>query len=170
DTSVGILVLAVAILAAAAAAAYRFWRTLREAPRALAEAGRSRRQSRGSRALARAMAAVAAGEAEEAVRLARRADNLLDDPGLTLPLKAQAARLSGDEAAARRCYEAMAANESTAFVGISGLLGLARKAGDTDQALRLARPMCCAPTRPGCSTTCSSCRCGPVTGMRRWRP
>ncbi|MFQ5955743.1 MAG: heme biosynthesis HemY N-terminal domain-containing protein, partial [Kiloniellales bacterium] len=52
DTSVGVLVLAVAILAAAAAAVYRFWRTLREAPRALAVAGRSRRQSRGSRALA----------------------------------------------------------------------------------------------------------------------
>ncbi len=139
DTSVGVLLLAVVLLAAAAAAAYRFWRTLRVAPRALVEAGRGHRRNRGSRALAQAMAAVAAGDADEAVRLARRADNLLDDPGLTLPLMAQAARLSGDQAAAKRCYEAMAANRSTAFVGISGLLGLARQAGDTGEALRLAR-------------------------------
>ncbi len=139
DTYVGILLLAVVLLAVTAAAGYRFWRTLRVAPRALVEAGRGHRRNRGSRALAQAMAAVAAGDADQAVRLARRADNLLDDPGLTLPLMAQAARLSGDQLAAKRCYEAMAANRSTAFVGISGLLGLARKAGDTGEALRLAR-------------------------------
>ena len=138
DTSVGILALALALIVVAAALVYRIWRFLRGAPRALAEAGRERRRSRGYRALGQGMAAVAAGDAAEAARLARRADNLLDDPGLTLPLKAQAARLGGDEAAAKRCYEAMAANQQTAFLGVSGLLTLARKAGDTDAALRLA--------------------------------
>lgn len=138
ETSVGILALAVALMAVAAALLYRFWRFLIGAPDAIADAGRERRRSRGYRALGQGMAALVAGDAAEAARLARRADNLLDDPGLTLPLKAQAARLAGDAAAAKRAYEALAANEETAFLGVSGLLTLARQAGDTDEALRLA--------------------------------
>jgi HemY protein len=139
DTSVGVVAVALTLLVGVAAIAYRFWRFLRQAPRAVVDAARGGRRGRGYRALAQGMAAVAAGDAAEAARLARRADNLLNDPALTLPLRAQAAQLNGDPATARQHYEAMLDNAETAFLGVRGLLRLARESGDTEAALKLAR-------------------------------
>jgi HemY protein len=138
DTSVGIMVVALALMLAVTALGYRFWRFLRQVPAALVGAARGGRQERGIRALAQGMAAVAAGDAAEAARLARRADNLLNDSALTLTLKAQAAQLNGDQAAARRHYAAMLDNDETTLLGMRGLLRLARESGDTEEAMRLA--------------------------------
>ncbi len=138
DTSVGILILAVAVLAAVAALMYRFWRFLLQAPRDLAQRVRAGKRQRGYQALTQGMVAVAAGEREEAARWARKADTLLDEPPLTMLLSAQAAQLSGDEAAARRYFTAMLDNEETRFLGLRGLLTQALREGDETRALDLA--------------------------------
>jgi HemY protein len=85
------------------------------------------------------MVAVAAGEREEAARWARKADTLLDEPPLTMLLSAQAAQLTGDEAAARRYFTSMLDNEETRFLGLRGLLTQALREDDEARALDLAR-------------------------------
>ncbi len=139
DTSVGVLLLAAGLLAAAAAILYRIWGGLWNVPRQLGRARRERRLRRGHLALARGMVAVAAGDTHEARRQARRADELLDDPPLTLLLAAQAAQLEGDEAAAETRFTAMLERPETEFVGLRGLMLLAQRHGDAGRALDLAR-------------------------------
>ncbi len=139
DTTVGAMLLGVGLLAAAAAVLYRLWGGLWNLPRHLGRARRDRRNRRGHLALAKGMVAVAAGDTSEARRQARRADELLDDPPLTLLLAAQAAQLERDEGAARVHFEAMLERPETEFVGVRGLLMLAQRGGDHASALELAR-------------------------------
>ncbi len=139
DTSVALLALAVAAVAAATAVVYRFWLFLRRTPASLRRALKERRRRKGYLALTQGMVAVAAGDAKEARKQAGRADVLLGDPALTLLLSAQAAQLGGDERAAERFFLAMRDRPETAFLGLRGLLNQAVKKGDRDGALRLAR-------------------------------
>ncbi len=139
DISVGVLVLALAGFAILVALSYRFWRFLRRAPRDLNVSVKAGRRRRGYQALTQGMVAVAAGESEEAARWARKADALLDEPPLTMLLSAQAAQLSGDEAAARRYFTAMLDNEETRFLGLRGLLTQALREGQQARALELVR-------------------------------
>lgn len=139
DTSVGILLIAVFLVAAVAALAYRLWLGLRRSPRQARRALISSRRRRGYKALTRGMVAVAAGDADEARRSARRADALLDEPPLTMLLSAQAAQLQGDEAAAERYFTAMLDNEETRFLGLRGLLMRAMRTGNQSLALDYAR-------------------------------
>lgn len=138
DMSVGILVLFVALFIAAAVAISRFWGAIRRAPGRFLDMRRTSRRDRGYKALTQGMVAVAAGDVGEARRWARKADALLDDPPLTMLLSAQAAQLGGEEAAARRYFEAMLDHPDTAFLGVRGLLMQSIKAGDKVEALRLA--------------------------------
>ncbi|MFQ5774295.1 MAG: heme biosynthesis protein HemY [Kiloniellaceae bacterium] len=139
ETSVGILLLAVALVAAAAALVYRFWRVLYRAPRDLGRSLQASRRRRGYKALTQGMVAVAAGEAAEAARWAKRADALLDEPPLTMLLSAQAAQLNGDGAAAKRYFTAMLDNRETRFLGLRGLLTQALRDGDEQAALDYVR-------------------------------
>jgi len=139
DTSAAFLLVITAAVAAAAAAAYRMWLALRRAPQTFRDSRRSSRRRRGYESLTQGMVAVAAGDAEEALRQARRADNLLGDPPLTMLLSAQAAQLNGDEAAARSYFTAMLDRSETAFLGLRGLLIQAERDGDREVTLRLAR-------------------------------
>ena len=138
DMSVGILVLFVALLALAAVVTSRFWGAIRRAPGRFLDMRRTSRRDRGYKALTQGMVAVAAGDVGEARRWARKADALLDDPPLTMLLSAQAAQLGGEEAAARRYFEAMLDHPDTAFLGVRGLLMQSIKGGDKVEALRLA--------------------------------
>ncbi len=138
ETSFWLPVLVLLAFVIVGALAYRIWRFLRRAPRQLVEASRSSRQRRGYKALSHGMVALAAGDAGEAMRHARRANALLDDAPLTMLLTAQAAQLGGDEAAAKRYFEAMRSNPETAFLAVRGLLTQAVKAEDGGEALRLA--------------------------------
>ncbi len=135
---VGILVLAIVLLVVIAAAIYRFWRSLRRAPGRIAEHRGASRRQRGYQALTQGMVAVAAGDSREAMRSARKADSLLNEPPLTMLLSAQAAQLDGDEDAARRYFEAMLSEPEMAFLGVRGLLMQAVRRDDTEEALRLA--------------------------------
>ena len=138
DMSVGILVLMVALVVVAAVVIARFWGAIRRAPGRFLDMRRTSRRERGYKALTQGMVAVAAGDVGEARRWARKADALLDDPPLTMLLSAQAAQLGGEEAAARRYFEAMLEHPDTAFLGVRGLLMQSIKAGDNVEALRLA--------------------------------
>ncbi len=139
DTSVAILLLCVGLVAIGFAIACRLWLALRAAPGRYRLHRRAARRQDGYRALARGMAAVAAGDAEEARRQARRAERLIDERPLTLPLSAQAARLEGDTRAARGYFEAMLERPETAVLALRGLLGLARRDGDETAALDYVR-------------------------------
>jgi HemY protein len=139
DTSVGILLLAVGLLAGVAAVIYRLWRGLRRMPKDVGHSLRQSRQRRGYRALTQGMVAVAAGEAGEARRWARKADDLLDEPPLTMLLSAQAAQLNGDDQAAKRYFTAMLERDETHFLGLRGLITQALHDGDEAAALAYVR-------------------------------
>jgi len=139
ETTVGILVLGAVVLAGIVALAYRFWRGLVGAPRALGRVRRGTRKDQGYRAISQGLVAVAAGDAEAARRFARKADQLVDDPPLTMLLSAQAAQLGGDDGAARRYFEAMLKRPEMEFLGLRGLLTQAMREGDRPRALQLAR-------------------------------
>lgn len=138
DTSVGVLGAGVLILGAVLALLYMVWRGLVGAPGAWFGRRSESRRRRGYRALSLGMVAVAAGDADEAQRQARRAENLLEDPPLTMLLSAQAAQLTGDKHAAQRYFTTMLENPETAFLGIRGLLMQANREGNAPEALRLA--------------------------------
>jgi HemY protein len=117
---------------------YRFWRGALGAPSAFLARRHYKRREDGYRALALGMAAAAAGDPEEAKRLARRADSLLQDPDLTRLLSAQAASLNGDRVSARRYFDALVENDETAFLGLTGLMRQAMADGDDEAVLNLA--------------------------------
>ncbi|SDG30249.1 HemY protein [Limimonas halophila] len=139
ETSFGILLLIVAAVAVIAALTYRFWGGLLRVPGNIGQFWRNRRRQHGYRALTQGMVAVAAGEPQEARRFARKADDLLDDPPLTMLLSAQAAQLNGDEEAAARYFTAMLEDPETRFLGLRGLLRQAQHEGNWQAALQYAR-------------------------------
>jgi len=127
------------LLLVAVLALYRGWRWLQEGPGAWRRKRQLGRQRRGYEALTRGLVAVAAGDAGQGHKLARRADHLLQGAPLTRLLAAQAAQLDGDETAARRHFEALKADPETEFLGVRGLLVLAKRAGERERALDLAK-------------------------------
>ena len=135
ETSVGILLLAVYLAVLIGATFYYIWRVLRRAPFIASSSIQAGRKQRGYKALTQGMVAVAAGDADEARRMAKKAEVLLDEPPLTMLLQAQAAQLGGDEAAARRYFKAMLERDETRFMGLRGLLMQALRDGDQTQAL-----------------------------------
>ena len=138
DTSVAMLAFLIAFVTVLGALIYRFWRFLRALPATIADMLRLRRRRRGYEALSAGMIAAAAGDSGEAQKQARRAESLLEDLSATRLLRAEAARLGGDTATARRTYEEMSESPKTALIGLRGLLDQAEAAGDTAEALRLA--------------------------------
>lgn len=96
------------------------------------------RERRGFTAAAQGMIAMAEGDGRAAMSHARKAERLLDRPGLTQILVAQAAEASGDADTARRYYKKLASSPDTAYVGVRGLLTEALNKGDTERALKLA--------------------------------
>jgi len=138
DTSVPILLLAIAIAVAAILVLWRVLRWTTGAPVRVVMRRRALRQQRGYQALAHGMAAAAAGHGKEARRHAARAEKLLADPALTSVLSAQAATLTGDGKGAHGHFAAMLEHPETAALGLRGLLREALAAGDRDDAIELA--------------------------------
>ncbi|MEM7225307.1 MAG: heme biosynthesis HemY N-terminal domain-containing protein [Pseudomonadota bacterium] len=136
---IAVVILAVALVAAVIAFLYRIWVAIMGAPKSLGRRAQESKRHRGYKALSQGMAAVAAGDGPEARKLARKAENLLDDPPLTLLLSAQAAQLGGDDQAAQRYFEAMLEREETRFMGLRGLVMQALRDGDRSTALRYLR-------------------------------
>ncbi len=139
EPPIGFLVLATIVLSAAVILLYRIVRGILGTPGRIGRALSSGKRKRGFKALSQGMVAVAAGDAQEAARWARKADDLLEDPPLTLLLSAQAAQLNGDETAAEKYFNAMLEKPETRFLGLRGLLMQALRKGDDQGALGYVR-------------------------------
>ncbi len=139
EPPIGLVVLAAVVFSIAVAVLYRIIRAILGTPGAIGRALSSGRRRRGYKALSQGMVAVAAGDAQEAARWARRADDLLEDPPLTLLLSAQAAQLGGDDKAAEKYFNAMLEKPETRFLGLRGLLMQALRTGDDQRALGYVR-------------------------------
>jgi HemY protein len=95
DTSVGVLMISVLVLILVSVGGWLVYRWIVGAPGALLEGWGESRRRRGYRELTQGLAAVAAGDGVEAQKHARKAEQLLSEPALTLLLSAQAAQLNG---------------------------------------------------------------------------
>src|SRR6476660_845161 len=138
DTSLGVLLVAVVVLILLGVALWLGYRWIVGAPGALIEGWGESRRRKGYRELTQGLAAVAAGDGPEAQRHARRAEQLLGEPPLTLLLSAQAAQLNGDRDGAQRAFTAMLDDEHMAFLGLRGLITQALREGDQAKALSYA--------------------------------
>mgnify|MGYP003986517575 FL=1 len=138
DTSIGVLLAVVFLISVCLAIVFRVWFYIRNAPKRVGKARRDWRRERGYKALTQGMVAIAAGDAQEARRQARKAENLLAEPPLTMLLSAQAAQMSGDDKAASKFFEKMSERKDTKYLGIHGMLNQAIQEGDKDVALDLA--------------------------------
>jgi len=138
ETSIGVLLSGILIVSICLTIVYRIWFFIRNAPKRVSKVHLDWRRNRGYKALTQGMVAVAAGDAQEARRQARKAENFLADPPLTMLLSAQAAQLSGDEKAAGKFFEKMSERKDTKYLGIHGMLNQAIQDGDKDVALELA--------------------------------
>jgi HemY protein len=139
DTSVGVLIAALAIAALALWLFLGLITRLMRLPARFRRNRRERRRRHGEIALTRGMVALAAGDAAGARRHAGRAEALLQRSPLTLLLSAQAAQLAGDVTAARGSYTALLGEKDGEFLALRGLIGQALGSGDREEALRLAR-------------------------------
>jgi len=138
DSSVGALLVAVVVLILVCIGGWLLYRWIVGAPFALLEGWGESRKKRGYRALTQGLAAVAAGDGAEARKQARKAEQLLAEPPLTLLLSAQAAQLVGDSDGAQRAFNAMLEDEQMAFLGLRGLIAQALREGDQAKALTYA--------------------------------
>lgn len=139
ETSMSAAVVAAVVAAAALIMSYRAISAVLGGPAAFGRFRARRRREQGLEALTRGLVAVAAGDSQAAQRMARRAEDLLKEPPLTLLLSAQAAQLRGDDGAARYYFRSMLETSDTVFLGVRGLLTQALKEGDRVEALAQAR-------------------------------
>jgi HemY protein len=96
------------------------------------------REQRGLSALSAGMIAMAEGDLRRARGEADKAGKLLGAHDMVSLLRAQIAEAGGDTRAAREHYRGLARQQSTAVVGVRGLLGQALREGDLRKALKLA--------------------------------
>ncbi len=107
-------------------------------PAAIAAHARERRKREGYDALSRGLLAIGVGDRALAQRYASIAARNLPREPLTGLLKAQAAQLKGDKAAARRAFEAMLDDSETHLLGVRGLFLEAKRSKDNIAAQALA--------------------------------
>jgi HemY protein len=138
DTSVAVLLIAVAAVSMLAILAWSMLRALLRTPARLRLARQARRGRRGYLALSRGLIAVGSGDARSARKFADEAGRIAPDEPLTLLLGAQAAQLSGDRAAAEHTFQAMAQREDTRLLGLHGLFIEAQRRADSAAARLLA--------------------------------
>jgi HemY protein len=138
ETSVGVLLAVVALLAVVVILLWRVWRGLRATPHAIGRMQSRRRRNRGYISLVRAHSAIAAGDGATALRHAGDA-GAVAEPALAHLAAAEAAELAGDAARAETEYAVLAERPDTALIGLRGQIGLAESRGDLLRAIALAR-------------------------------
>lgn len=135
-----IYIAAIALLAALALLMF-LWSLLRyllSRPSAVTQFVYRRRERRGLDALSRGMVAVAAGDRHLSQKYAALAHKALPDEALTRLLRAQAAQLRGDRAAAREIFQAMTEQADTELLGLRGLFLEAKREQEPEAALQFA--------------------------------
>jgi len=143
DTSVGVVVSAVALIVVAASVLVLFGAALRRVPQHMQRRRAARRRSAGEAALTAGVVALASGQPSAARLAAQRAAALLatvpsGGAPMALLVAAEAATQEGDTAAARAAYRTLLDRPDTEFLGLRGLIGQALRAGDDGIALSLA--------------------------------
>jgi len=129
------IVVAIALVVAVVIAMILFWSLIKlimSGPQAFTDFLSLRRERSGYNALSSGMLAVGSGNVKLAAKHATQANRLLADEPLTLLLKAQTAQLQGDNAAARRIFDAMLLRSDTELLGLHGLFVEAQRAGDME--------------------------------------
>lgn len=139
QTSVPVVVIALIVLVAVFLGVFRLVGYILAGPGRIRDYMRGNRNEKGYRALTEGMAAIASGDWRQAGKAAERADRFLESPAMSRLLKAQAAQLAGDEAAAETHFRAMLDTPETELVALRGLLIQAGQKGDHDRALELAK-------------------------------
>jgi HemY protein len=148
ETSVALLLIAVAVISGLGILAWSMLRTLVRTPARLRLTRQARRGRRGYLALSRGLIAVGSGDARSARKFADEAGRIAPDEPLTLLLGAQAAQLSGDRAAAERTFQVMAQREDTRLLGLHGLFIEAQRRADPATAQLLAEEAAKSPEAP----------------------
>ncbi len=138
DTSVMVLVMAVAAVAAFSVMLWSAIRAIIRSPGLIARYIDTRRGVRGYRAVSQGLVAVGSGDARAARKFTDEAKRIAPHEPLTLLLSAQTAQLSGDRGAAASTFLEMAGRDDTKLLGLHGLFIEARRRGDPAAALLYA--------------------------------
>ncbi|PZQ45261.1 MAG: heme biosynthesis protein HemY [Micavibrio aeruginosavorus] len=136
----GIFLLGLTLFLLAALSVFRLIGTIVSLPKNFSRNRQERARAKGFQSLTRGFVAIAAGDAKKATQYAKEVRNLLpDERGLPLLLEAQAARLRGEESAARISFEKLLEDKDAAFFGVRGLLKSSLDEGDSMKALGYAK-------------------------------
>jgi HemY protein len=130
ETSVMVLVVAVAAIAVFTVMVWTIVRAILRSPDALRFHLRMRRGMRGYHAVSQGLVAVGSGDVRAARKFAEEAARIAPNEPLTLLLTAQASQLSGDRDAAARSFNAMTARDDTRLLGLHGLYIEAQRRSD----------------------------------------
>lgn len=139
QTRLGVMLGLVAALGFVLALLLELLGWLRRTPRRLRVRRERLRERKGYQELSMGLIAAAAGDLTGARVHSQRAQRLLGSDPAAMLLSAQAAQLDGREDVARERFEAMLGNRETELLALRGLLAQALRAGDREEALRLAR-------------------------------
>jgi HemY protein len=134
ETSLMVLLVAIAGLVVAGMMVFSIVRGLWRSPSRVANALRDRRDVKGHRAIARGLIAVGAGDARAARRHAEDVKKIAPNEPLALLLAAQSAQLGGDRAGAERAFREMADHPQTRLLGLRGLFIEAQRNNDLPKA------------------------------------
>lgn len=138
DTSLPVLVLALALMVVAAMLVWAIVRSFLNAPERLRKVRRARRQAKGRDAITQGLIAIGTGDHFAARRHADVAKRLAHQDPLAMLLHAQSAQLNGDRDGAQRAFHAMAERKDTRLLGLRGLFVEAQRRDDPYTAVALA--------------------------------
>ncbi len=130
ETSLMVLAVAVAAVAALTVLLWTMVRAILRSPDTLRFYLRMRRGMRGYHAVSQGLIAVGSGDVRAARKFADEAARIAPNEPLTLLLGAQASQLAGDRDAAERTFNAMAARDDTRLLGLHGLYIEAQRRND----------------------------------------
>ncbi len=134
ETSVMVLVAAVAAITVIVMMLWSLLRAIVRSPDRMALFLRHRRVAHGYQAISKGLVAIGAGDAGAARKFAGEAKRLAGDEPLALLLSAQSAQLAGNRSEAERAFTAMAARDDTKLLGLRGLYVEAQRRADMDAA------------------------------------
>jgi HemY protein len=130
DTSVMVLVSAVAAVTVIAVALWSLLRALVRSPDSLASSFRRRRGARGYQAISSGLIAIGSGDVRAARKYAHEVERIAPGEPLALMLAAQTAQLAGDRPAAEAAFRTMAQRPDTKIFGLRGLFVEAQRGED----------------------------------------
>lgn len=135
-TSTPAALLLLALLAVLFTVLLRVLGGVRRAPKNIGAWRGAKRAEAGETATQRGLVALAAEDARAALAEAARAQKYLGDTALVLMLRAEAARLAGDAAGAKKLFQQLSQHKELGFLGHRGLLRQSLDAQDADAAKR----------------------------------